>query len=170
MICLTKQNKKNGNNKKKFFGLGDEKIMKVEQPPIEQKKGKSYSLSTFSHNYIEEQKFTQKLSSKSNALEKIVREHASFFPYLSSLINELRNEIQEQKGLTDTVKQLNQEIGRISGQIQDLKTSISKGRIIIEEVEGFKEKNPLMPNFSEYDEDIPIIEDERWLNIAGKKT
>ena len=94
--------------------------MKVEQPPIEQKKGKSYSLSTFSHNYIEEQKFTHKMSSKSNALEKIVREHASFFPHLTSLINELRNEIQEQQGLSDTVKQLNKEIGRISGQIQEI--------------------------------------------------
>ena len=144
--------------------------MKAEQPPIEQKKGKSYSLSTYSHNYIEEQKFTHKLSSKSNALEKIIREHANFFPHLSSLISEFSNEIKKQKGLTDTVKQLNQEIGRISNQIQEIKTSISKGKIIVGEVEGFKDKKPLIPNYSEYDEDIPIIEDERWLNIAGKKT
>ncbi len=144
--------------------------MKAEQSPIEQKKGKSYSLSTYSHNYIDQQKFAHKLSSKSNALEKIVREHASFFPLLPSLISELRNELQEQKGLTDTVKQLNQEIVRISNQIQELKTNISKGRIAIGEVEALKDKKPLMSNFSKYDEDIPIIDDERWLNIAGKKT
>lgn len=144
--------------------------MKAKQPPIDQKRGKSYSLSTFSHNYIEKQKFAHKLPSKSNALEKIVREHASFFPLLSSLINELRNELQEQKGLTGIVEQLNQEIGRISRQIQELKTNISKGGIILGEVEGLKGKEPLMSNFDDYDEDIPIIEDERWLNIAGKKT
>ncbi len=144
--------------------------MKAKQPPIDQKRGKSYSLSTFSHNYIEQQKFAHKLPSKSNALEKIVREHASFFPLLSSLINELRNELQEQKGLTSIVEQLNQEIDYISSQIQELKTDISKGGIIVGEVEGLKGKEPLMSNFDDYDEDIPIIEDERWLNIAGKKT
>ncbi|MEX2739471.1 MAG: hypothetical protein Q6356_010440, partial [Candidatus Wukongarchaeota archaeon] len=76
----------------------------------------------------------------------------------------------EQKGLTGIVEQLNQEIGRISSQIQELKTDISKGGIIVGEVEGLKGKEPLMSNFDNYDEDIPIIEDERWLNIAGKKT